>query len=162
MVVIAFLMAGCAGYPKVINIEKRDMIDIMMLGRVSLEISKSPGSEKITPEVIKRVESLLKEKLAEKKISIDAGSLVVIKIIFEKYEDGNVAGRGISGIILGVNIGKPAKIAGQVRVSNNGREITKADIEVESSKSGLNFSYGYGGAEMLESAFVEEAIKLLF
>ena len=155
-------LVGCAGFPKTINVEKRSAINFSSKS-INLVVDRTPGLEKIiTPEVIKRVELLFNEKFAEKNLALSAGSQITLKVVFEKYEDGSITGRTISGLILGVNIGEPAKIKGQITISENQKEITKADILVESSRSGWNFFYGYGGAEMLEKAFVEETTKLLF
>ncbi|MCX6812977.1 MAG: hypothetical protein NTV77_00575 [Candidatus Azambacteria bacterium] len=159
--VLFFLIGGCAGFPKTVNVEKRGAINFPS-SSVNLVVDRIPGLEKIiTPEVVKRVESLFKEKLAEKKLALEASSSVVIRVIFEKYEDGNISGRAVSGLILGINVGEPAKIKGHVTISESQKEVTKADVSVESSRSGWNFSYGYGGAKTLESAFVEETLKLL-
>ncbi len=130
---------------------------------LNLVINKSPGLEKIIgPEPIKRIESLFNEKLAEKNITLNANSQITLKILIEKYDDGNVLGRGITGAIFGINIGEPAKIEGQITISENQKKITKANISVESSRSGWNFSYGYSGAKGMEKGFVEEATKILF
>ncbi len=159
--VLIFLI-GCAGFPKTVSVEKKGEINFPSKS-INLMIDRPPELEKIiTPEVIERIRSLFNEKLAEKNLALNAGSQITLKTVFEKYEDGNIAGRAITGLILGVNIGEPAKIKGQITVSENQREITKADILVKSSRSGWNFFYGYGGAKMLETAFVEEIIKMLF
>jgi hypothetical protein len=130
---------------------------------VSLSLERPAELEAMTAETISRIESLFMEKLLEKNIKVQDDSRVSLTIIFKKYEDGEVAKRRMSGLILGVNIGEPARIEGEiVVVSKNYKEILRADISVESSKSGWNFSYGYGGAEKLEKGFVEEVIKTLF
>jgi len=155
-------LSGCAGFPKTVSVEKKGSIDFS-LKSVNLVVDRSPELEKIiTSEVIKRIESLFNEKLAEKNFTLSAGSQITLQIVLRKYEDGSVAVRTITGLILGVNIGELAKIEGQITVLEKQREITKADILVQSSRSGWNFFYGYGGTKMLEEAFVEETIKILF
>ena len=156
------LLGGCAGFPKTVSVEKNGAINFPSKS-INLVIDRSSELEKIIVlEVIERVESLFNEKFAESNLTLDANSQIALKIVFKKYEDGNVSGRAISGLLLGVNVGEPAKIEGQVTISENQREVTKANILVESSRSGWNFSHGYGGAKMLEEAFVEETIKMLF
>ncbi len=162
LILLSFNLIGCAGFPKTINVEKRSVINFPSKS-INLVIDRSPELEKIiTPEVIKRVESLFGEKLAESNLALGANSQITLKVVFKKYEDGNISGRAMSGLFLGINVGELAKIEGQITISENQREVTKADILVESSRSGWNFSYGYGGAKMLEEAFVEETIKMLF
>ena len=158
------LLGGCAGFPKAVNIEKKGAINSSSKS-INLVIDRSPELEKIITsesEIVKRIESLFNEKLAEKNFTLNAGSQTTLQIVLRKYEDGSMAVRTVTGLILGVNIGKLAKIEGQITVLEKQREITKANILVESSRSGWNFSYGYGGAKMLEEVFVEETLKMLF
>jgi len=159
---IIFLVS-CSGLPTKTTVYTKNALDFQPKA-ISLSLDRPTELEKaITPETIARIESLFKEKLSEKNIALLADSQISLKIIFKKYEDGDVAGRGISGAILGVNIGEPAVIESEiVVVSKNHKEILKVDISVQSSRSGWNFSYGYGGAENLEKGFVEEVIKILF
>ena len=93
---------------------------------------------------------------------VDAGSKVTLHVVLQKYEDGDVSGRTVSGLLLGINLGKPARIEGVVVVSENQKEVTKATIAVETSKNGFNLSYGYGGAKVLEKAFVQQTLDVVF
>jgi len=103
---------------------------------------------------------LSRKSWEKKNIIVNNGSSVWVKVFLKKYEDGNIAGRGISGAILGINLGESAKIEAKVIILENQRKIAEADILVESSKSGWNFSYGYGGAKGLEEGFAKEVVQI--
>ncbi|MEK7114491.1 MAG: hypothetical protein AAB832_00280 [Patescibacteria group bacterium] len=155
-------LSSCSGLPTKTTVHTKNALGFQ-LKSISLSLNRSAELEKIiTPEITERVESLFKKKLVENNIMISADSQISLKILFKKYEDGNVAARGISGAILGINVGEPAKIEAEVViVLRSHKEIARADVLVESSRSGWNFSYGYGGAKSIEDGFVEEVIKLL-
>lgn len=148
---------GCFGFPKRITIEKKRMIS--SIESINLIIESSELNE-IKPEVLERFNIIFQEQLAKKNIKLNAHSNYSLKVVFKRYEDGNLLIRGVTGSILGINIGKLAKIEAQVQVLENQKEITKATVLVESSRSGWNFSHGYGGARNLEKAFVKEVIKI--
>ena|SRR3990172_8143856 len=62
---LAFLATGC-GFPKMVTIDKRGAIN-PLLKSLNVVVERPFNLEGVvTPEVIKRVESLFSEKLAEK------------------------------------------------------------------------------------------------
>jgi len=156
---LIIVVSGCSGLPMNTNIQSEgkissqpDSVNLFIISNV----------EKIATENIKRIELLIRESLKEKNITVNNNSIVAIEISFKQYDDGNIAGRGISGALLGINLGESAKIEVQIVISENKKIITKANILVESSKSGWNFSYGYGGAKGLEKGLVGEIIRVIF
>jgi len=157
-----FFLVSCSGLPTKTTVYTKNTLDFQ-LKSISLSLDRPVELKKaITAETIARIESLFKKKLSKKNIAVQAGSPISLEIIFKKYEDGEVAKRRISGLMLGINVGEPAKIESDVVVLKNHKEILRMAILVETSKSGFNFFYGYGGAENLEKGFVEEVIKTMF
>ena len=158
---VAFLVS-CSGLPTKTTVHTEALN--FQPKSISLSIDRPAELEKaMTPGTIARIESLFRKGLLKKNIALHADSQISLEIIFKKYEDGEVEKRQISGFLLGVSVGELAKIEAEIAVvSKNHKEILRADISVESSRSGFNFAYGYGGAENLEKGFVKEVIKILF
>ncbi len=158
---IPFIFFGCAGLPKTIKME----IDKRMESRiesVNLTVSGPGLEQKFTPKKAIKFEELFKRQLTEKNIKMDINSQITLEVILKKYEDGEILKRAISGSLLGYNFGKQAEIAGQFILKKKDKVMKKGDVTVKSSKSGWNFSYGYGGVKMLEKAFIEVIIKSFF